>query len=266
MPLAPSLDTIGPLARDVTDLALALSLLAGADPDDATAQAPGADYLGALATSPKGLRIGVDQALLDGVAPDIARLLLSARAVLRDAGAVEVPVKIPDLRELDRYAQLLQFGEASAVHAKWMRERPEDYSDQVRTRLQDGFALSAVDYIQGLRARPLIVGEWLSGPFERADVLFLPVLDRSVPTVRETDVGGGKTMASVIGGLLHFTRPLSYLGLPCLALPTAMDRDGLPNGFQLVGRPYGETTLLSLGRAYQARVGVPAPCPTPEVR
>jgi aspartyl-tRNA(Asn)/glutamyl-tRNA(Gln) amidotransferase subunit A len=259
MPLAPSLDTIGPLARDVGDLALVLSLLAGADSADATAQAPPADYLGALKASPKGLRIGVDRALFDIVTSDIARLLERALGVLTDAGAVEVPVTIPDLRELDRYAQLLQFGEASAFHAKWMRERPQDYSDQVRARLEDGFAIPAVDYIQGLRARPLIVQDWLKGPFEQADVLFLPVLNRSVPTLSETDVGGGREMTKVIGGLLHFTRPLSYLGLPVLALPTAKDSLGLPNGFQLLGRPYAETTLLSLGSAYQARTGVPQP-------
>jgi len=259
MPLAPSLDTIGPLARDVGDLALVLSLLAGADSADATAKAPPADYLDALKTSPKGVRIGVDRALFDRVTPDIARMLEDALGVLKDAGAVEVPITIPDLRELDRYAQLLQFGEASAFHAKWMRERPQDYSDQVRARLQDGFAIPAVDYIQGLRARPLIVQDWLKGPFDQADVLFLPVMNRSIPTLNETDVGGGKEMTKVIGGLLHFTRPLSYLGLPVLALPTAKDSQGLPNGFQLMGRPYAEPTLLSLGSAYQTSVGVPKP-------
>lgn len=259
MPLAPSLDTIGPLARDVADLALALSLLAGPDPADATAQAPAADYLEALGRSPKGLRIGVDRTLLEIVAPDIARLLEEALSVLLDAGAVEVPLSLPDLGELDRYAQLLQFGEASAFHAKWMRERPEDYSEQVRARLEDGFAVSAIDYIQGLRARPLILEDWLTGPFGRADVLFLPVLKCGIPTLSETDVGGGREMPAMISGLLHFTRPLSYLGLPCLALPTGKDGTGLPNGFQLLGRPYAETTLLSLGSAYQARVGVPTP-------
>ncbi len=259
MPLSPSLDTIGPLARDVTDLALALSLLAGADPADATAHAPAVDYLAALEMSPKGLRIGIDRSLLEAVTPAVARLLEDAFAVLRDAGAVEVPVEMPDLGELDRYAQLLQFGEASAFHAKWMRDRPEDYSPQVRARLEDGFAVSAVDYIQGLRARPLIARDWLGGPFGQADVLFLPALNRGIPTLAETDVGGGETMAAMIAGLLHFTRPLSYLGFPCLALPTAKDEKGLPNGFQLLGRPYAETTLLGLGSAYQAAVGVPKP-------
>ena len=209
--------------------------------------------------------IGVDRALLEVVTPEIAALLEEALRVLIDAGAVLVPITIPDLRALDRCAQLLQLGEASAFHATWMRERPDDYSDQVRARLEDGFALLAVDYIQGLRARPRIVEDWLTGPFAAADVLFLPVLSRSVPSLAETDVGGGKEMAKVIGGLLHYTRPLSYLGLPCLALPTAKDRLRLPNGFQLLARPYDEPTLLGLGAAYQARVGVPAPCLAAEV-
>ncbi|PKU25510.1 amidase [Telmatospirillum siberiense] len=259
MPLAPSLDTIGPLARDVADLALVLSVLAGADPADATAHAPAADYRAAVAETPEGLRIGVDRTLWESIDPEIARLLDQALSVLLDAGAVEVSVTIPDLLELDRYAQLLQFGEASAFHAKWMRDRPEDYSDQVRARLQDGYAVSAVDYIQGLRARPLILNDWLTGPFDRADVLFLPSLGRGIPTLAETDVGGGEAMTKTIASLLRFTRPLSYLGLPCMALPTGKDANGMPNGFQLLGKPYAETTLLRLGGAYQARVGVPAP-------
>lgn len=259
MPLAPSLDTIGPLARDVADLALALSLLAGADPADSTAHAPKADYQSALGTSPKGVRIGVDRTLWESIDPDIARLLNDALAVLLDAGAEEVPVTIPDLLDLDRHAQLLQFGEASAFHAKWMRERPQDYSDQVRARLQDGYAVSAVDYIQGLRARPLFLSDWLSGPFGQADVLFLPALGRGIPTLAETDVGGGESMTKTIASLLRFTRPLSYLGLPCMALPTGKDANGMPNGFQLLGKPYAETTLLCLGSAYQAGVGVPPP-------
>lgn len=259
MPLAPSLDTIGPLARDVADLALALSLLAGPDPADATAFAPVRDYRAALGGSPKGLKIGVDRGLWDGIDPDIAVLLADALAVLVDAGAEEIPVTVPDLLDLDRHAQLLQFAEASAVHAKWMRERAEDYSEQVRARLQDGYAVSAVDYLQALRARPLIQKDWLEGVFGGADVLFLPALGRGVPTLAETDVGGGDAMTKTITGLLRFTRPLAYLGLPCMALPTGKDGNAMPNGFQLLGRPYAETTLLTLGGAYQAGVGVPEP-------
>ena len=66
-------------------------------------------------------------------------------------------------------------------------------------------------------------------------------------------------MAAMLGSLARFTRPVSYLGLPALALPTGKDGRGLPNGFQLVGRPYGEPALLALGAAYQRVVGVPKP-------
>jgi aspartyl-tRNA(Asn)/glutamyl-tRNA(Gln) amidotransferase subunit A len=261
MPLAPSLDTVGILARDVEDIALALDVVAGADPADATAFAPPP---GVRAAKPvAGLAVGVDRALFDRIDPAVAALLSAALEVLIDAGAHEVPVHLPDLRELDRFAQLLQCAEATAHHAVWMRDRPQDYSDQVRTRLQDGYTIAAVDYLQALRARPLVSGDWLHGPLGQADVLFLPVLSGPVPTLAESDAGAGPAMATVIGGLLHFTRPISYLGLPCLALPTGRDPAGLPNGFQLVGRPFAEPTLLALGKAYQRRVGVPKPVVPP---
>ncbi|MTJ82433.1 MAG: amidase [Telmatospirillum sp.] len=261
LPLAPSLDAIGPLARNVGDIALALSLLAGADPDDATAHAPGADYLGALTSSVKGMRVGYDRKLLERVDPDIARLMDRALAILVETGAVAVEVTLPDLRELDRYAQLVQFAEATAYHAVWMRDRPQDYSNPVRSLLEHGYAIPATDYIQALRARPLVLEDWLRGPFRHADVLFLPVMTGPVPTLAET--AADRVLITAIGSLLHFNRPLAYLGLPALCLPTARDRKGMPNGFQLLGRPYAEPALLSIGQAYQNRVGVPKPVISP---
>lgn len=261
MPLAPSLDTVGILARDVEDMALALDVIAGADPAEATAFAPNREY--GAGGPVADLAIGVDRTLFDRIEPAVATLLTAALEVLIDAGAREVPVNLPDLRELDRFAQLLQCAEATAHHAVWMRDRPQDYSDQVRTRLQDGYTIAAVDYLQALRARPLVTGDWLRGPLGHADVLFLPVLSGPVPTLADSDVGAGPAMATVIGGLLHFTRPISYLGLPSLALPTGRDPAGLPNGFQLVGRLFAEPTLLALGRAYQQRTGVPRPVVPP---
>jgi aspartyl-tRNA(Asn)/glutamyl-tRNA(Gln) amidotransferase subunit A len=259
MPLASSLDTIGPLARDVADIALVLSLLAGADPADATAAAPPADYVAALGRSVAGLRIGVDRAVLASIDPAIGRLIDDALAAMKQAGATEVPVTLPDLAAIDRLCRILQQAEASAVHANHVRLRPQDYSAQVRARLAEGFAVSAVDYIQAHRARAPMAESVVAGPLSAADVLLLPILDRSVPTIAETDVGGGASMTGVLGGLLGFTRPIGYLGLPALALPTAKDGHGLPNGFQLVGRPYGEPLLLALGAAYQRVVGVPQP-------
>jgi aspartyl-tRNA(Asn)/glutamyl-tRNA(Gln) amidotransferase subunit A len=259
MPLASSLDTIGPLARDVADIALALSLLAGADPADATAAAPAADYPAALTMPVKGMRIGTDRALLSAIDPYVGGLIDAALSALKEAGATEVAVAAPELSRIDRLGRIVLLAEASAVHAAWMRRRPGDYSAQVRARLEDGLAISAVDYIQALRARAGESEAVLAGPLAAADALLLPVLDRPVPTIAETDVGGGTAMAAMLGSLARFTRPVSYLGLPALALPTGKDGRGLPNGFQLVGRPYGEPALLALGAAYQRVVGVPKP-------
>lgn len=264
MPLAPSFDTIGILARDVGDIALGMSIIAGPDPrDGGNMSGPNPDFDKALDASPKGLRIGVDRALLATVHPEVAALLEASLAMLLEAGAVEVPVTMPDLGQIDEYARMLQLPEASSMHADTMRTRPQDYSDQVRARLQDGFAISAVDYLHALRARPLFANDMLSGPLGSADVLFLPVLGQPVPTIAETDVGGSGSLAEMLATMLRFTRPLSYFGFPSLTLPTAKDARGLPNGFQLVGRPFAETTLLSLGSAYQRATGIPVPVTPP---
>lgn len=266
MPLSASLDTIGVLARDVGDIALALAAIGAPDPRDAAmGPEPLPDCEAALAASPRGLRLGVDRSVFETVEPEISDLLVRALDVLLDAGAVEVAVKLPDLATLDVYARTLQFAEASAVHASYMRSRSAEYSDQVRTRLEDGFAVSAVAYLQAQRARPLLAAEFLAGPLSGADAMFVPVLGRGVPTIAETDVGGSASLGAMLAAMLRFTRPIGYLGVPSLALPTGKDARGIPNGFQLIGRPFAESVLLTLGAAYQKSVGVPAPALPPHL-
>jgi aspartyl-tRNA(Asn)/glutamyl-tRNA(Gln) amidotransferase subunit A len=72
------------------------------------------------------------------------------------------------------------------------------------------------------------------------------------PTIAETDLGAGPTMARTIGEVTRYLRWVNYLGVPALALPCGFDSRALPIGMQLVGRPFSETTLFRLGNAYQA--------------
>jgi aspartyl-tRNA(Asn)/glutamyl-tRNA(Gln) amidotransferase subunit A len=254
MPLAPSLDTIGVLARHVEDLALMLGLLAGPDRRDPAAfTLPVADYLARLDDPIDGIRIGVDETLLGQTHGQVQRMLEQVLALFKGLGLKSAACRFGNWQALDHLVQLVQFPEASAVHSALLRSRPDDYGAQVRARVESGHFIPAVDYLTAVRARGSLLERTLSETFQDIDVALLPILADPLPTLAELDVSGGPNVQSAMGRVVKFTRPVNYLGLPALALP--MPRDGgLPNGFQLIGRPFAEAQLLAIGRAYQALV------------
>lgn len=253
MPLSFSMDTVGPLARTAEDCAMLLAVLAGADPRDSTASsAPVADYVGRLAQPVAGLRVGVPrQYFSDDLDASIARALDEARRVLVGLGCVIVPIDIPDLAAADVAGTHIIAAEAAALHGHWMRTRPQDYSQQVRARLERGLALPATGYIDALRYRGVMIDEFLRTVFSNVDVLHVPALPIATPTIAQTDVTAGGAMDRTLALVTKFTRPFNFLGLPSLALPCGMQPTGLPIGMQLVGRPFAEDVILQLGHAYQ---------------
>ncbi len=81
--------------------------------------------------------------------------------------------------------------------------------------------------------------------------MLAPISPVPAPTIEESDVGGEPRAAAVLQNLTRFTRPINYLGLPALAVPSGFSRNGLPIGLQLVGRPFDEATILRIGAGFQ---------------
>ena len=123
-----------------------------------------------------------------------------------------------------------------------------------------GLSVSAVDYLRALRERGPALERWLAGPLSQADVLFTPVLDDPTPTLAESAVADAAGAARVMARFGRCTRPVSFLGLPAVSVPCGFQPDGMPAGFQLIGRPFAEATLLRLGHAYRKSNGLARPC------
>ena len=268
MPLSPSLDCIGVLARTVGDCARLLSVIAGADDHDGLcSRRPVPDFERGLDEAAKpgalaGVRIGIpDRHYSDGIHPEVADLIAASRAVLEARGAKIVDVPVGDHGALNDLSNGVLWPEAAALHLPWLRERPQDYAPQTRARLLVGLGVSATLYLEAVRARSKLLGEMLRETFSRCDVLHVPVLKRPVPTAAETDVGGGTAMQEVLGQIVANTRPLNFLGLPGLSVPIGFTRDGLPQAMQLVGRPFAEDLLFRIGASYEAATGGPAALP-----
>jgi aspartyl-tRNA(Asn)/glutamyl-tRNA(Gln) amidotransferase subunit A len=252
MPLSQSLDTVGPLAQTVEDCALLLGLMAGADPEDPTASTlPVPDYMAAIKGSIKGLKIGVPTAFyVDDLDSEVARILDETIATLKKEGAEIVKVELPDQRQLSAACQLVLATEAAAFHKRWMIERPQDYGAQVLMRLQNGLAIPAVSYLEAMRWRGPALSAYLAA-VAGTDAVLVPVAPVPAPTIAESDVGNSPGAEAVIQRLTKFTRPVNYLGLPSLAIPSGFTRGGLPVAMQLIGRSFDEAMLLRIGAAFQ---------------
>lgn len=252
MPLSQSLDTIGPMARTAEDCAILLALMAGADPRDptaATAAVP--DYPAAVAGGLEGLTIGVPTAFyVDDLDAEVARVLDETVATLARAGARMVPVTLPDQMQLSAASQIILNAEAATHHAHWLKTRGDDYGPQLRARLENGFAIPAVTYLEALRWRGTALSAHMAAT-QGIDAVIAPATPTPAPTIAETDVGAAPGAEAMIQRITRFTRPVNYLGLPALCLPCGFSAMGLPIGMQLFGRPFSEAMLIRIGAGFQ---------------
>ena len=252
MPLSFSLDNAGPLARTVRDCARLMQVVAGSDPLDPTSAASSVpDYEAALEVPVKGLRVGVPiRHHWDGLADDVKARLEASLDVFRTLGAEIVDAAPPDPRPLDSLANLIILSEAAAIHRRWLKERPEDYTPLVRDRIRFGLSFPAARYVEALSLRGSLLNRYLDAVFSKADVLHVPLLAQPVPTMAavEADLAGGPDLSF---NLAHNTRLFNYLGLPALAIPCGLDDNGLPVAFQLAGPPFAEARLLNAGHQFQ---------------
>ena len=251
MPLSFTLDTVGPLARTAVDCALIMETIAGPDPlDPTTISAPA--WNSALASrAPEGLTIGLPSSFyVDDLEPEIAAALDAAMEVFTKLGHKIVKVDLPDQTLVAAAAMLVLAVEATACHAAMLRERPQDYGVQVKARLENGLAYSAVEYLEALRWRGPALAAHLEA-IGKADVILAPASRAVAPGIAETDVGGGPHAEATIVGITRFMRPINYLGLPVMSVPAGHSAEGLPIGLQLIGRPFGDELVTALGVAFQ---------------
>jgi aspartyl-tRNA(Asn)/glutamyl-tRNA(Gln) amidotransferase subunit A len=268
MGLSFSLDNVGPLARTVRDCARLMQVVAGVDPlDETSLDVAVDDYEGGLDTPVAGLRVGVPANYYhDDLDPVVGDALEAARRTFAELGCTLVDVEIPHHDALASLQPAISLPEQVTLHEHWLRTRPQDYSALVRARMMAGFAVGATEYLKAQQLRPRLTKAFVEQVFDRCDVLHLPMLRFPLPTIVETDVGDAPNLLEVMARITHCTRPINFLGLPSLAMPSAaFDANGLPIAFQLVGRPFAEALAFRAGHAYEQATSctVPRPVLTP---
>lgn len=249
-PLSWSLDHVGPLARSAADAALVLKAIAGADPaDPSSVPVPVPDYAAAL-TSPKGLRVGVVRAAWEGCTPDVQAAADQAVQVLAALGYTVVEVEVPSWEAIPWGLYNLMSPEASSYHEANLRERPQDYSEAARKRLEVGMTEPAVDYLRAQRYRSRLIQE-VGALFAQVDLLAMPTLPASADRHDAPPLmpGMGYGHVTCRTGLFNLT------GLPSVSVPCGQAADGMPIGFQLSGRAWEEATVLQAAHAFELAAG-----------
>lgn len=253
IPLAWSMDTVGPMARSARDCALLLGALAGHDPRDPGSADVGVDdYASALGGGVGGLRVGLIEGYsLHHMQAAVEKAVREAVDVLQDLGAVVREVSIPDI-EGNISAQLtVESVEPSTYHQRSLRANRDDYADDVRLLLQVGELIPAVHYVQAQRYRALLRQQMLAA-YGEVDVIVCPTLPFTATPLGDTLVNIDGEDEDMLSAIMQFTGLPSLTGLPAVSVPGGFDQDRMPVGVQLIGRPFAEATLLRCAAAIQS--------------
>lgn len=246
-PLAFTLDHVGPMTRTVRDAALLLEVIAGHDPKDPGSAAPERrNYAVDLDRGIRGLRIGFVRHFHESdmtANADVAAALQDVARTLSGEGAEVRDIRLPKLQEMAGVQRVIFQGEAWAIHAEWLRARPEDYCQMARRRLLAGAFTSAGDYVQAQQRRTQMIAA-VNDVFNDVDVLL--TANNLDPACRIDDV------EAITRTYPRQARsPFSLTGHPALAMMCGLSGSGLPLSVQFVGRAYDEATVLRVAAAYE---------------
>ncbi|MGH3024176.1 MAG: amidase [Gaiellaceae bacterium] len=250
VPVAPSFDSVGPIARTAEDCALLLATVAGHDPGDPTSlDKPVPSYDELLGQDVRGLRVGVVTSLVEGADARVAEAVEAALAELGSLGAGLVPVEVPLLEQAGTIQQAMQFPEATEVHLEWLRTRLADYEPDVRARLLVGLFVTPEVREAGKRAREA-ARDGIRRVFEQVELLAAPTMPVLPPRIgsETVELHGHETLYRL--ALIPYNSPWSLVGAPVASVPCGFV-DGLPVGLALVGPPFGEATVLGVAHAFQ---------------
>jgi len=247
LPLSPTLDTPGTLARTVRDAAALYNLLQGPDPHDPLTQRHAPDdpmpdidkgVKGLkLARLPKAERAGVQDEVLEAYDRSLDELAtLGARIV-----DVDLPFRLGDFTNMTSITN----AEGYLVNKATMDDPTTKVDEVVRRRLLGGAKIPAHEYLATMRLREEMKLRWVDA-MNGIDAFLTPSTETAAFPLTEVDYDAAP---------VRFARWVNILDLCAVVVPNGFTRGGLPTSLQVVGRGYDEATVLRTGQAYQAATG-----------
>jgi|SRR5215471_1138000 len=250
VPLSPTLDFVGPLARSAEDAALLLQAIG--------ARGKGERRL-RLARVPSSRsrrpQLGVPKEFfLDVLSPEVERAFQTALRTLQNGGARLKEVFLPLLPETEDAGNQIAWAEAAHYHqhAGWYPAHAEEYGEDVRKRLEMGTKVPAVAYLQALELRDQFIAAFhVILEQEELDALVLPTTPITATRVGEESVAIKGSSHATRALLLRLNRPANLAGVPAISVPCGLTENGLPVGLQFVGAVTDELLLLELAYNFE---------------
>jgi len=237
LPLAFSLDHVGPLGSCVEDCMLAMNVIAGAD------------FNLPPRTELTGIRIGVPKNFFfDRVDEEVAAAVRSSISAMERLGASVCEVEIPDLNEANAAARVVQYAETAALYVRYNDSTL--FGKDVWGLIQQGKMIAGHEYVNAQRIRTLFRRDF-DAIWGNIDVLAAPTTPIVAPGVDEANVQIGTDAENARMASTRLVRAINYLGEPALSLPCGKTSSGMPVGLQLIGAPFSEAKLLQLGNTVE---------------
>ncbi len=234
LPLAFSLDHVGPLGSCVDDCALAF---------EAMSEQP---LHGAAPTTLQQLRIGIPRTFFfEHLEAAVRERTQHAIGLIKSLGAQVHEVDIANFEEIGLASRVVQLAEFASLHIQ--QNHPELFGEDVWSLLEQGRSIAGHEYVNAQRLRTLFRRE-MDALWQEIDVLVTPTTPIVAPPVDIENVTLNGLEETVRMASTRFVRGFNYLGEPALSMPCGKTDGGMPVGLQLISKPYSELTLLELGR------------------
>ena len=246
IPLSRNLDHVGPMARQVEDLALILNAIAGFDSDDPYAvNTSTGDYTSRLGKNIRGWHIAVPVGdYFHTTEDEVSKAFAAAANTFKDLGAILIETRMPHAESMAKANSLITKCDAAAFHSERIAQHPGNFGQDVLTRLIQGKQTSITGYTEA-RHLQHTGKRWFRSLFEKADLLLLPTTPVTAPLSNTAQA------VERAKQLTRFTGIFDLTGLPAISLPCGFTSHGLPIGLQIIAPWWQESRLLQAAYAYE---------------
>jgi aspartyl-tRNA(Asn)/glutamyl-tRNA(Gln) amidotransferase subunit A len=271
MPLAPSIDHVGPMARSAWDIGALLQVIGGYDKmDPSSAKVPVPDYLKEISSSNrrrnsnndsnKKFKVGIPkQFFFDIIEPKVMEIFREFVDKLHGCGITTVSnVDVDGTDKIFDTWRSIRLAESAATHDEWMASSSrQDYGEDVIRMLEKGQEITAVDYLNALHKWRQEIKDAFLKAMSGYDALLVPTTIIPAPFLDQKEVNIEGKSIEVYLSLSKLTTVFDTTGLPALNIPAGLVDSKLPVGVQLVGRPFDELRILKIAYTYEQQYKLP---------
>ncbi len=239
LPLAFSLDHVGPLGSCVEDCALAMNAIADARTEFNLPVLPDL----------RGLRVGIPrQFFFNRLDKEVAARVSRTLSLMELARAIVSDIHTPDMAEINAAAPIIQLAEFASLYVQ--QNDPSVFGADVWALLEQGRMIAGHEYVNAQRLRTLFRQE-LDALWQRVDLLVTPTTPIAAPSADQENVTIGGVEETVRMASTRLVRGINYLGEPALSMPCGKTDTGMPVGLQLIGAPFAEPKLLQIAKTLE---------------